>query len=128
MNFKKILICGLPNSGKTTFAKTLVQLTKGVHLNADEIRKEYNDWDFSMEGRERQALRMKDKANSIVKTGKVCIADFIAPTPKIRKLFNADCVIWMDTIQESIYQDTNELFVPLTKKEYNWRIKDFGEG
>jgi len=58
MNFKKILICGLPNSGKTTFAKTLVQLTKGVHLNADEIRKEYNDWDFSMEGRERQALRI----------------------------------------------------------------------
>ena len=121
----KILICGLPNSGKTTLAKMLTKLSKGVHLNADEIRQQYDDWDFSIEGRERQALRMKDKANAIVKSGDVCIADFIAPTPKIRKVFNADYVIWMDTIQESIYADTNEIFVPLSKLEYNWKISNF---
>ena len=49
---------GLPGSGKTTLASKLVPLIKAKWLNADQIRSEANDWDFSIEGRKRQADRM----------------------------------------------------------------------
>ena len=59
---KIILIMGLPGAGKTTLANELSKLIKSKRLNADEIRKAANDWDFSKEGRTRQAKRMSDKA------------------------------------------------------------------
>ena len=42
---------GLPGSGKTTLANELAPLLNAKRLNADEVRKEANDWDFSEEGR-----------------------------------------------------------------------------
>ena len=59
---KIILIMGLPGSGKTTLANELAPMLKAKRLNADEVRKEANDWDFSEEGRKRQAKRMADFA------------------------------------------------------------------
>ena len=37
---------GLPGSGKTTLANELAKLIKSKRLNADEVRKAANDWDF----------------------------------------------------------------------------------
>ena len=76
----KILICGLPGAGKTTLGRPFAELLGGVFLNADDIRKEYDDWDFSPEGRMRQAMRMKFLSDGIVKAGKIAVADFICPT------------------------------------------------
>jgi len=108
---KKILIMGLPGSGKTTLSKSLKQkLDHCIHLNADEIRKEYNDWDFSVEGRLRQANRMSSLADEHLKKVKHVICDFVCPTNNTRNLLNPDYVIFMNTINRSIYEDTNNMF------------------
>ena len=102
---------GLPGSGKTTLASELVPLLKAKWLNADEVRKEANDWDFSAEGRTRQAKRMCDEALKIKKEGNNVIADFICPTPEARKLFPADYIIWVDTIKEGRFEDLSLIHI-----------------
>ena len=106
----KILIFGLPGSGKSTLAEPFAQLIGGIWLNADAVRTEYDDWDFSPEGRMRQAMRMKFLADGVVKAGKIAVADFVCPTENARKEFNADFTVWMDTIEKGRYEDTNKIF------------------
>ena len=124
---------GLPGSGKTTLASELVPLLKAKWLNADEVRKEANDWDFSAEGRTRQAKRMWEKAKEFKNLGNNVVADFICPTPAARALFPADYIIWMDTIKEGRFDDTNKMFIKPEKYDYhvttldakNWAPKIF---
>jgi adenylylsulfate kinase len=85
----KILIMGLPGSG---------------------VRTQYDDWDFTPEGRQRQTLRMLHLSQGVELAGKVAVVDFVCPTNKLRKLFNADYTVWMDTIKESRFEDTNQMF------------------
>ncbi len=106
----KILIFGLPGSGKTTLSKPLAELLNAIHFNADEVRELYDDWDFSTEGRMRQANRMKHLSDGATIAGKIVIADFICPTKQARKEFNPDYSIWMDTIKEGRFEDTNKMF------------------
>ena len=132
---KIILIMGLPGSGKTTLASELVPLLKAKWLNADEVRKEANDWDFSAEGRTRQAKRMWSKAKEHKNQGNHVVADFVCPTPAARALFPADFVIWVDTIKEGRFDDTNKMFVKPEKYNFhvttqdakNWAPKIFKE-
>ena len=84
---------GLPGSGKTTLANELAPMLNAKRLNADEVRKKANDWDFSEEGRNRQAQRMLTLSQEHVLKGKRVIADFVCPTEKTRKYFNADFII-----------------------------------
>ncbi len=109
---------GLPGSGKTTLASNLVPLLNAKWLNADEVRKEANDWDFSAEGRTRQATRMWNKALEFKKQGNNVVADFVCPTPAARALFPADFIIWMDTIKEGRFDDTNKMFVKPEKFDF----------
>ena len=111
---------GLPGSGKTTLANELAPLLNAKRLNADEVRKEANDWDFSEEGRTRQAKRMADFALKLRKDNNDVIADFICPTPEARSLFPSDYVIWVDTIKEGRFDDTNKMFVKPDK--YNFHV------
>ncbi len=121
---KIILIMGLPGSGKTTLASELVPLLKAKWLNADEVRKEANDWDFSAEGRTRQAKRMWAKANELRDQGNHVVADFVCPTPAARALFPADFIIWVDTIKEGRFDDTNKMFVKPEKYNYHVTTQD----
>jgi len=116
----KILIMGLPGSGKTYLADKLAPKLKAVWLNADRVREEANDWDFTPEGRTRQANRMKSLAQKAVDEGKHVIADFVCPLPQTREDFGADYTVWVDTIEEGRFEDTNKLFVP--PKEYDFRV------
>ena len=111
---------GLPGAGKTTLADELAPLLNAKRLNADEVRKAANDWDFSEEGRTRQAKRMADFALKLKNEGNYVIADFICPTPKARSLFPADYVVWVDTIKEGRFDDTNKMFVKPEK--YNFHV------
>ena len=121
---KIILIMGLPGAGKTTLADELSKLIECKRLNADEIIKAANDWDFSEEGRERQARRMSDAALKIKKEGNNVIADFICPTPAARELFPADYIIWVDTIKEGRFEDTNQMFVKPEKFNFHVTTQD----
>ena len=121
---KIILIMGLPGSGKTTLASELVPLLKAKWLNADEVRKEAKDWDFSAEGRTRQAKRMWAKAKEFRDQGNHVVADFVCPTPAARALFPADFIIWVDTIKEGRFDDTNKMFVKPEKYNYHVTTQD----
>jgi adenylylsulfate kinase len=108
----KILICGLPGSGKTTLAEPLANFLNAVHINADKVREHYDDWDFSPEGRMRQANRMRHLSDGVVMSGRVVVTDFVCPTDEAREAFDPDYTIWMNTIDEGRFEDTNKVFVP----------------
>ena len=106
----KILIFGLPGSGKTTLAKPYAELLGGVHINGDDIRKHYEDSDFSIAGRIKQAERMRHIADGVELAGKIAIIDFVCPLALTRDKIQADYTVWMDTIDKGRYNDTNIIF------------------
>jgi hypothetical protein len=111
----KILIFGLPGSGKTTLADYLFNMLgpDTAWYNADQVRKTYNDWDFSEEGRLRAANRMKTLMDEAHAAGKDVICDFICPTNELREMFGDDVYkIWVNTIKEGRFEDTNKMFEP----------------
>ena len=115
---------GLPGSGKTTLASKLVPLLKAEWVNNDKVRREANDWDFSEEGRKRQAKRMSEAALKIKSEGNNVIADFICPTQEARKLFPADYIVWVDTIKKGRFEDTNQMFVKPEKFDFHVTSQD----
>jgi DNA polymerase III delta prime subunit len=138
---QRILIMGLPGSGKTTLASALkryleengtVSMSRAEMLpmpsdgaqvtwfNADDVRRKYNDWDFSREGRIRQSIRMFQFSMEAV--GEYVICDFVAPLVEMRNNFKADWTIWMDTIREGRYADTNAAFVE--PDVYDFRVNE----
>ncbi len=137
---QRILIMGLPGSGKTYLAEALKKYLEqhgttqqisevlpitGLNatvtwFNADDVRRKYNDWDFSKEGRIRQSLRMLEFA--LASSTDYVICDFVAPIPEMRNNFKADWTIWMDTIDEGRFEDTNKMFVP--PEVYDFRVTE----
>jgi adenylylsulfate kinase len=119
----KILVMGLPGSGKTTFARFLAEQFRCVHFNADDIRENINkDLGFSPEDRIEQARRMGHLCNIASRWGQKVIADFVCPTKETREAFAPDFIIWMNTIKEGRFDDTNKLFV---QPAYDYRIDNF---
>lgn len=136
---KRILIMGLPGAGKTFLAQALkkyletnsdlfnprAETLAGSRaevkwINADDVRKKYNDWDFSYEGRIRQSIRMRELADGFFND--FVIADFVAPLPEMRHNFKADWTIWVDTIDAGRYEDTNKMFQP--PDVYDFRVTE----
>ena len=120
MKKKKILVFGLPGSGKSYFSKILSMYLDSVWINADKVREEANDWEFTLEARIRQANRMKRLAEDAVQSNKHAIADFVCPTDTTRRDYSADYLIWVDTIEKGRFDDTNKLFQPPSK--FNFKV------
>ncbi len=121
----KILVMGLPGSGKTYLTERLVPLIDAAWYNADKVREMANDWDFSDEGRARQSNRMRTFADFEKSNNRFVICDFVCPTQETRENFNADITIWMDTIKEGRFEDTNKLFQ--NPKKVDFRISEWNE-
>ena len=139
MTAQRILIMGLPGAGKTYMAQALKQHLESQSVlfhpsaetvsssqarvewfNADDVRKRFNDWDFSQEGRIRQSHRMRELADKA--QCDFVIVDFVAPLTEMRHNFKADWIIWMDTIEAGRYEDTNRMFVP--PEFYDFRVTE----
>jgi adenylylsulfate kinase len=101
---------GLPGSGKTWLAERLQKYLDCAWFNADEVRRMANDWEFGDDARIRQARRMRNLANFEKGNGRTVICDFVCPTELTRHIFEADITIWMDTIPEGRFEDTNVMF------------------
>ena len=114
---KKILIMGLPDSGKTTLAKLLAPMFNAVLLNEDEIRKEANDFDFSEIGRSIQTNRMKKLADEAIQNNRNVVADFECSIEHTREDLNADYIIYMDTIKESKLEPPKNFDFKVTHKD-----------
>jgi len=124
---KKILVMGLPGSGKTTLANELVRRFNAVHFNADEVRQNIStDLGFAPEDRIIQAKRMKWMSDRVVDAGHYVVVDFICPTEETRKAFDIDSafVVWVDRIKAGRFEDTNQLFERPTK--YDVRVSAEG--
>lgn len=119
---KKILIIGLPGSGKTTLAKLLAKRLGAKWLNADKVRKKFNDWDFSKIGILRQSKRMAQVSRKYKKNNYV-VADFICPFKKGRQIFNPDILIWMDTVKKGRFKKNSIDHLFEKPKKYDFRIK-----
>ena len=122
----RILIMGLPGAGKTTLALNLLNYfgPDVLWLNADEIRRKFNDWDFSHEGRIRQGRRMREIAD--VSNRDYIIADFVCPLPEMRDIYDPHFLIWVDTISEGRFEDTNKVFV--APEQYDVRVTEQDAG
>jgi len=123
----KILVMGLPGSGKTYLTERLTPLLKAAWYNADKVREMANDWDFSDEGRSRQSNRMRTFADFEKNHGRFVICDFVCPTKSTRQSFDADITIWMDTIKEGRFEDTNKIFENPESVDYHiteWNEKN----
>lgn len=123
---QRILIMGLPGSGKTFLAEQIKQTLQNNNktvtwLNADRVREQFNDWDFSIQGRVRQSRRMRDLADECTTNFVIC--DFVAPIPVMRYNFYPHWTIWVDTIKEGRFADTNALFV--APDSYDIRVTDY---
>lgn len=126
MSAKRILIMGLPGAGKTFLAEALNRYFQACDrrvkwFNADDVRKLHDDWDFSPEGRIRQSRRMYDLAQQDPSI-EFAICDFVAPLTEMRDNFQADWTVWVDTIGEGRFEDTNKMFVPPEK--YDFRVTE----
>jgi len=115
----KILVMGLPGSGKTWLSQRLQKHLECAWYNADALREMANDWEFNQEARQRQALRMRNIADFERNQGKSVICDFVCPTKITRTLFKADAVIWVDTIDSGRFEDTNRVFEPPESVDYH---------
>ena len=113
---------GLPGSGKTYISKCLLEHLDADHFNADAVRAQHNDWDFSEEGRMRQVHRMKDLCRESEKP--YAIMDFVCPFTQGRQILNPDYIIFMDTIDKGRYADTNKAFQRPLKNEVDYLVED----
>jgi len=122
----KVLIFGLPGSGKTYLAQELVQILgdQVAWFNADKVREEADDWDFSDEGRLRQKQRMKNLCEDAEAQGKIAIADFVCPFDNARQEFDADYTIWINTIQEGRFADTNAVFEAPSESDCDYIVTE----
>ena len=123
---RRILIMGLPGAGKTYLAQHVLKRLQAANakvgwLNADIVRTQFNDWDFSVDGRIRQAHRMRELSDQMTEMDFV-ICDFVCPLLEMRTAFGADFTVWVDTITQGRFADTNALFEP--PAEYDLRITE----
>lgn len=114
LDLVRIVVIGLSGAGKTTLANQIVAGlcldNPCIWLNADHQRKAADDWDFTPDGRKRQAVRLATKASAYEKSNVTVVIDFVCPLPEYRSIVKADVLIYMESGKECKFEDTKNLF------------------
>lgn len=125
----KILIFGVPESGKTTLAEPLSEKINGVYINEHQIRNEYINYNYTLEGIRKNTEMLRCLADGVVRAGKVAVIDCVAALPEIRMFIDADYAVWMDTIKTNMKSDdSNTIDIKFSKPditEYNYHVSEW---
>lgn len=119
----RILIMGLPGSGKTRLAKRVAKLLpRSVVLHSTQERVRAKDVDRGPDGQNRHAYRMLELCRQ--QEAEYVIIDMGCPLPEQREILNPDIVVWLNNRQGTPCKEAEANFVP---PEF-WDAKFFKAG
>ena len=75
---------GQPGSGKTTLAKSLLEKIDAIHVDGDDVRKIFNNQDYSKDGRIKNLTNINNIVRFLDHKGFNVVVSVVSPYKEIR--------------------------------------------